>query len=207
MLTGASAFADHKRSARKYAVTITNITRGQIFSPPIAISHNGNFRLFTPGDTASPELAALAEDGETGPLTNAIANLPAVFDYAVAGGPVMPGDSVTLEITARRGFKLISVAGMLVSTNDGFFVASSVPIRRWGTVMVRADVYDSGSEANTENCDFIPGPPCGNHVHDGGNPPEGYVHIHAGIHGLADLDPAEHDWRNPVAAITVRPVY
>jgi hypothetical protein len=33
--------------------------------------------------------------------------------------------------------------------------------------------------------------------------PEGFVHVHSGIHGGADLDPAMHDWRNPVALVTI----
>ena len=32
---------------------------------------------------------------------------------------------------------------------------------------------------------------------------EGYVHIHAGIHGIGDLDASVRDWRNPVAEITI----
>jgi hypothetical protein len=35
---------------------------------------------------------------------------------------------------------------------------------------------------------------------------EGYVHIHAGIHGVGDLEPGMRDWRNPVARITIRRV-
>ena len=33
---------------------------------------------------------------------------------------------------------------------------------------------------------------------------EGYVHIHAGIHGVGNLNPALRDWRNPVAKISIR---
>jgi hypothetical protein len=33
---------------------------------------------------------------------------------------------------------------------------------------------------------------------------EGFVHVHAGIHGIKDLVPARDDWRNPVARIEVR---
>jgi hypothetical protein len=35
---------------------------------------------------------------------------------------------------------------------------------------------------------------------------EGFVHIHAGIHGIGNLEASEYDWRNPVARITVRQV-
>ena len=52
----------HKDKVSSYAVTITNITRGQIISAPIVISHNKDFQLFSLGMPASAELAALAED-------------------------------------------------------------------------------------------------------------------------------------------------
>jgi len=130
-----------------------------------------------------------------------------VIDFAVAAGPVEPGNSTTLEITSRGGFKFISVAGMLVSTNDAFFAVRDIRIRPRGKVIAEAKAYDAGSEANSEDCDYIPGPPCGSNAHDGENSSEGYVHVHAGIHGIADLNPAMHDWRNPVAKITIRPIY
>ena len=77
--------------------------------------------------------------------------------------------------------------------------------------MVEAEAYDAGSERNSEDCAYIPGPPCeGAGVHDPAEA-EGYVHIHAGIHGIGPdtelVYPAEHDWRNPVAKITIRRVH
>ena len=63
--------------------------------------------------------------------------------------------------------------------------------------------YDAGTENNNEMCRFIPGPPCGNRgVRDTAGA-EGYVHVHRGVHGGADLDPALFDWRNPVAKIVI----
>ena len=35
---------------------------------------------------------------------------------------------------------------------------------------------------------------------------EGYVHIHPGIRGVGDLDPATWNWENPVAKITIQKV-
>ncbi len=32
---------------------------------------------------------------------------------------------------------------------------------------------------------------------------KGYVHIHAGLHGIGDMDAGELDWRNSVAKITI----
>ena len=66
-----------------------------------------------------------------------------------------------------------------------------------------AIAYDSGTEFNSEDCAFIPGPPCGNHVRmtDGA---EGFIYVSNGVHGGADLIPALHDWGGPVARISVR---
>jgi hypothetical protein len=203
------ASADQKRFEKKYEVTITNLTRGQIFSPPIVISHNWNFRLFNLGEEANQELAALAEDGDLGPITELIDTQYPNSDYAMAGGAVEPGNSVTVEIDTSRGLGLISVAGMLVTTNDAFFAVRDVRTPLTGRVIVEAEAYDAGSEANSENCDFIPGPPCGNPNSRDTDGAEGYVYIHAGIHGVenSSLNPAEHDWRNPVAQIKIRRIY
>lgn len=201
-LTTAPAFADDD-DVQRYAVTVTNLTRGQILTPPVVISHNRDFILFTPGAPASPELATLAEDGMTGPLLGLLATLPAVYDSAVSTGPVLPGHSVTVEITTSGKFNTISAVGMLASTNDGFFAVKGVTAPKRGDATVEAEAYDAGSEANTESCAFIPGPPCGHPgVRDTAGA-EGYVHIHAGIHGIGNLTPAMHDWRNPVAHVTI----
>ena len=45
-----------------YYVSITNITRHQIFKPAIAVAHSGDVHLWQLGQPASPELAAVAED-------------------------------------------------------------------------------------------------------------------------------------------------
>jgi len=193
------------RGERRVEVTITNITRNQIFSPPVVISHSEGFQLFELGQAASDELYPLAEDGDTTPLTEQIAGLPSVLEYAVAAGPVMPGESVTLEVTIRGNFRFVSVAGMLVTTNDGFFAIRGERASFFSQKTFEAEAYDAGSEANTESCDFIPGPPCGKSGVRDTAEAEGYVHIHAGIHGIGNIDASTFDWRNPVAEITISP--
>jgi len=39
---------------RHYAITITNLTRGQIIAPPAVVAHNEDYRMFTLGSPASP---------------------------------------------------------------------------------------------------------------------------------------------------------
>ena len=189
-------------SAQTYDVTITNLTKGQIFSPPVVYTHRSSFDLFTPGEPAIPELAGLAEDAANGPLVALLSAEPKVGDVAVGGGVVMPGESTTVRIRAWGRARNISALGMLVTTNDAFFAGERrVPAFSSTTY---AMAWDAGSEANTQDCAHIPGPPCGNggvRVEDGA---EGFVYIHAGIQDREDLSSAEHDWRNPVAKITVR---
>jgi hypothetical protein len=80
-----------------------------------------------------------------------------------------------------------------------------LPEDRGDTVTYYVGAFDAGSEGNNEDCAFVPGPAC---PPDSGNArstsdAEGYVHIHNGVHGIADLGPAAYDWRNPVAKITI----
>jgi hypothetical protein len=192
-----------------YMVTITNLTYDQIISPPVVVVHDGRFSLFQPGQQAGSELAALAEDGMTGPLAGLLEVSTGVVDYAVADGGIPPAGSVTVEVSARGHGKMLSLAGMLVSTNDAFVgldghALSSRFAAAFGATSVDAQAYDAGSEANTESCDHIPGPPCGSpgvRVTDGA---EGFVHVHRGIRGAGDLDDSAKDWNNPVANVTVR---
>lgn len=187
-----------------YRVTITNLTRGQTISPPIVVSHRG-VELWRAGAPASPELAAVAEDGDASGLLSLLAVTPGVHDVAMAAEPLPPGGTVVLEVRAPFPFVRVSALGMLVTTNDAFFGLQSVdlpPRRQQG--IHHALAYDAGSEANNEDCDFIPGPPCGNAGVRATDGAEGVVHVHAGVHGVADLVPAMHDWRNPVALVVIQ---
>ncbi|HET8760905.1 MAG TPA: spondin domain-containing protein [Nitrospiria bacterium] len=200
-LTTVPAFADDEDS-RRYAVTITNLTHGQLLAPPVVIVHSQEFTLFTPGEPARPELAWLAEDGMTQPLVDLLATEQGVYQTHV-GGFVPPGESTTVEVEISGPFRLLTAAGMLATTNDGFYAIEDIKVSEKGGMEVDADAYDAGSEANNESCAFIPGPPCGHPGVRDTVGAEGFVHIHAGIHGLADLVPATHDWRNPVAQVTI----
>lgn len=200
-LTAVPAFADDDDS-RRYAVTITNLTRGQVLTPPVVIVHSRQFTLFTPGEPARPELARLAEDGMTQPLVDLLATEHGVYQTQV-GSVIPPGASTTVEISIFGPFRLLTAAGMLASTNDGFYAIEDVKVSEEGSMEIDADAYDAGSENNSESCAFIPGPPCGHPGVRDTVGAEGFVHIHAGIHGLADLVPAMHDWRNPVAEVSI----
>jgi hypothetical protein len=194
-------------NGQKYEVTLTNVTRGQLITPPIIISHSGEFQLFDLGSPAQSELVELAEEGATTPLLDHVATLPSVWDSATATAPLFPGESTTLEIYLHGRFNLISAAGMLADTNDAFFSVRGVKPRRTKRELVAfGDAYDAGSEGNSELCEHIPGPTCGSPGVRNTDDAEGFVHVHAGIHGIGDLAPYVHDWHNPVVEVIIRRV-
>ena len=200
-LVASSAFSQ----MREFEVTVTNLTQNQIMGPPIVVSHTGQVELFEPGSPASDALAELAEDGSPASLAGALSGASEVADVATGDGPIMPGASATFTVQVGGNYTRISMASMLVTTNDTFAAVRSI-LRPTGrsTTTRYALAWDSGSEVNTESCDHIPGPPCGSggvRVTDGA---EGYIYISPGIHGIGSLDAAAYDWRNPVAGVTVR---
>lgn len=186
-----------------YRVTITNLTRAQVITPPLLVSHGSDFDLFTPGAAASPELVALAEDGNTAPLEAALTGDPQVHAVAVASAPILPGGSASVDIAVEGWKRLISGAGMLASSNDAFFGLHGVRVPSRGTAVFPVPAYDAGSETNSELCAFIPGPPCGSAGQRDPAGAEGFVHVHNGIHGIGDLNAANMDWRNPVASVAI----
>ncbi|MBM4263078.1 MAG: hypothetical protein FJ143_16775 [Deltaproteobacteria bacterium] len=211
-LLGTFALNPLSASAASFEVTITNITRGQQFTPIIVVSHRPGLKLFELGDPASAELATLAEEGNTQPLADALRYHPRVLDIANSTGLLDPGDSVTVRVRTRGDFDHVSLASMLIPTNDAFFALNGVAGPHGHGVRTLTSVaYDAGSEANDELCASIPGPffaecggPGGGAAPAGGE--EGYVHVHAGIHGIGNLSAPLRDWRNPVARITIRRV-
>jgi hypothetical protein len=195
-----------------YRVTITNITNSIIFTPILVASHRKKISIFEPGEPASDALAEIAESGSPASLAVMLANNGA--DVGNSGVPLMPGHSADVMVSAEHGARRITVASMLLPTNDGFFALNGVKAPRHGSVTYYSPGYDAGSEFNDDDCANIPGPTC--HLPDdtaGGlsepaDTDEGYVHIHRGIQGavtglLDAFDGVVFDWRNPVAKIII----
>ncbi|MGB5814637.1 MAG: spondin domain-containing protein [Thermoanaerobaculia bacterium] len=192
------------QGAPNYRITITNLTSGQIISPPVVVTHSANTYIFRAGEAASSQVAALAEDADSSGLLTALAGNPQVADFDIAEGPLLPGASVTLYLNGAGPWTRLTALGMLVTTNDAFFGLDSADVSgRPRSKVFSVPAYDAGSEVNSESCTYIPGPPCGNGGVRDTDGAEGFIYVHSGIHGIADLVAAEHDWRNPVARITV----
>lgn len=197
------------QSFQDYEITISNLTPGQTFTPQLIVTHSRHYRMFTPGQPASEALEILAEGGATGPLTDESANQ--ATDALTVPGLLGPGQTVTAVVRGRPG-RRISVAAMLIPTNDTFMALNAVPLtfgRQAAEYYVPA--YDAGTETNDQSCQHIPGPRCDGegYVAGGG---EGVVHIGNGFHELGEVDddgyevlgPQVYDWRNSVARIVVR---
>lgn len=199
--TDLEADAVHDVEHVRYRVRITNLTKGQPFSQIVLATHRPGLRWFRLGAEAPRPLVELAENGDPRPLAAVFHRADGVRDVAVTSGPLAPGESVVISLAAGGPHTRLSLAGMMTETNDGFFALHGAggPVRRG----VRAHIspgFDAGSEANDELCDSVPGPSCGG---EGGMDGEGFIHVHAGIHGIGDLEPARHDFRNPVARIQI----
>ncbi len=190
------------QEAKTFEVTITNITKDQIFTPLLLATHTGAVSLFTPGQAASDELELQAEVGNPMPLRGLLDGNPGVLNTAVAGGLLMPGQSVTVEIQGNGKFNRLSITSMLIPTNDTIVGLRSMKLPS-RSAMAAVPAFDAGTEVNDEDCNNIPGPFC---MGEGFNPAggEGYVYISNGISGIADLAPDAFDWRNPVARVVVK---
>lgn len=196
---------------RTYRVTITNLTDGQLLTPFVVATHSGSTTIFRPGEPASPGLQSLAENGGVPDLVAELAANPRVGDVAVAGAqPLAPGTSASIDVTSGPGARKLSVAGMLICTNDGFGGINSARLNASGkTQVLFGNAYDAGTEINTEAYEDLV-PPCDGLGQTGMSNPDlaegGVVHRHQGIQGGADLDPAVHGWTDPVIMVTIEPL-
>ncbi|MEM7173384.1 MAG: spondin domain-containing protein [Pseudomonadota bacterium] len=193
---------------RYYEVTVQNLTYGQPISPPVIVTHKQGFSLFNAGEAASDDLAALAEDADNSGLVSFLESQRRVASVAVGAGPIPPGQAQSTIVETEGNANFISAIGMLVNTNDAFFGVRHFRISRSFRSIrtTRSPAYDAGSEANNEDCGFIPGPACGTPFVRATDGAEGIIHIHRGVHGVGDLEPSIYDWRNPAVQVSIRRV-
>jgi hypothetical protein len=202
---------DVKGSAT-FQVTVSNLTSGQPFTPPLAVVHRKPVRLFAMGEPASHMLQQIAENGNLDPMLMMLDGNKHADDVEVAfgvHGPLLPGETVTFEIEGQEGARYLSLVSMLVCTNDGFTGTAGrrLPKKVGDVVTMYGRAYDAGTEMNTEDFDNLV-PPCsggatGTGMSDPALAEGGVVHRHQGIQGIADLDPAVHGWSGAVAHIEI----
>lgn len=188
-----------------YEVSVTNLTRGEVFTPILVATHKKASPLFTLGTPASDELIAVAESGNITPFSDALVDSGLAYATATNGALLGPGETATIQVAMHGQFRYVSLVSMMVPTNDGFIAINGVKgPKRHKTIRLVSPAYDAGSETNDELCANIPGPYCGGEALSPNDAGEGYVHVHGAIHGIGDLAPADFDWRNPVAKISIK---
>lgn len=160
--------------ATTFRVKLTNISGESDlpgpFAPGVYAVHGNVEPLFTVGQPDRGDgLAALAEDGNAGDLANALSEqegvaVSGVFNTPVASasanaagaGPIFPGDSYEFEFTTTEDASRLSLATMLVQTNDIFAAPGGMGIMLFdengnpisGDITEYITLWDVGSERN-----------------------------------------------------------
>ncbi|MCB0997507.1 MAG: spondin domain-containing protein [Acidimicrobiales bacterium] len=224
---GANATGQRQRPVnppptRTYEVTVTNLTPGQILTPPVFAAHLPSTLLFHPGYPATPEVQQIAENGNLAPLATQLSTHRRVAASGIASadtgavadgsGPIFAGQSRTFQVTTTPNGTRLSTVSMVVCTNDGFTGLESLrlPTGVGQSTTVHTYAYDAGTEVNTELlADLVP--PCsggttGTGMSNTALAEGGVITMHPGIGGPAGpdrLDPAVWGWTGPVASFTV----
>jgi hypothetical protein len=188
-----------------YAVTITNLTNAQPLSPVAIVLHSSG-HLWQVGEVPSVELERMAEGGDnSGLLALGIAS-------ASSAGPIAPGGHETINVTIQDITNAtLSVATMLVNTNDGFTGLNAWSLANlavgdsWTTT---ANAYDAGTEINSEASGTMPGPADGGEGFNAMRADTGYVAMHPGVVSSDDglstsVLTSMHKFDNPTIRITV----
>ncbi len=200
-------------AAETFIVTVENLTDNQTLTPAVVAAHENGFRLFRNHRPASNGLQQLAENGGVPVLVDELNGNDHVTGLAVAGdAPIPPGGSASTLITATGSRNRVSVAAMLICTNDGFAAVSNASVSHHrGQTTRYGKAYDAGTEVNTQVFDDLV-PPCsgipgvGSGMSDPDLAENGVVRRHRGITETGDLSPATHGWRNPVIKVTIERV-
>ncbi len=210
-------------NATEYEVTVTNLTSGLYFTPVLVAAHPSSAAIFRAGEAASSELQILAEGGNVAPMA---ALLESIGSTVATGDSLLaPGASVSFTINnTNPDNSRLSMAAMLLPTNDGFAGLNSIRFPEGGmTMSYDVNGYDAGTEANDEIIGSgapgeagFPAPPpvvasgTGTGGHGVDVTAEGFVHIHRNVigdldstGGPSDINAAVHRWLNPVARVSV----
>lgn len=190
-----------------YSITVTNLTYSQPFSPISIVLHNEG-QLWQIGESASVALEKLAESGDNSELFT-----QSVVTASMAGaGILMPGQSETVLITIEDNTRsLLTLATMLVNTNDAFTGLNSIPLAdldvgdSWSKMV---GAYDAGTEANSESAGTMPGPADGGAGFDTQRDDTDMVTMHPGVVSKHDglstsVLTQAHKFDQPTAKITI----
>jgi hypothetical protein len=188
-----------------YEVTVTNLTHSQPLSPAAVVLH-ADGHLFSVGEVPSVALEKMAEGGmNTGLLALGMVS-------ASGAGAIGPGGSETISVTIQDVTDAkLSVAAMLVNTNDAFSGLDALDLSTFAvgdSWTATARVYDAGTEVNSESAGTMPGPADGGEGFNATRTDTGYVAMHPGVvtsdDGLThSVLTVQHKFDNPAVRIMV----
>lgn len=146
-------------TTQTYEVTVVNLTNNQPLGPTGVILHTDDYTPWSSGALASDGLEVLAESGSP---ADWLAEATDVLAQTNTDGVTAPGASTSVTLTISQSDTLyLTTASMLVNTNDAFTGVSGATIgdlNPGDSLRLRPNVYDAGTEANTETSASIPGP-------------------------------------------------
>lgn len=136
-----------------FRVTVENVSRARSamvspLSPVFWALHDASWRLFEPGAAASAGLESLAEDGSPAELVQTLQGAPGVLVAGAATtplggrdtGPIGPDGSFEFVVTPDAAHPMMSMAFMVVSSNDVFVATGPDGVR-----LLEADGKPRGS--------------------------------------------------------------
>lgn len=191
----------------QYQVTVMNLTNAQPLSPVAVVLHQTG-EVWQIGQMASEALEIMAESGDNSGILGA--------DFVIAGetngGIVMPGAQAQIMLsTTDENAQKLSLTTMLVNTNDAFSGLNAIDVSQLAVgemLMLRAHIYDAGTEANSEMPGTIPGPADGGEGFNAARDDVDFVAMHPGVvshdDGLsASVLTGEHKFDNPGIAVRI----
>lgn len=152
--------SDDKNSNATYEIEVTNLTHSQPLSPVGVLIHSEQTHIWSIGSRASVALEDLAEGGSN------LALLDSEDEYLQATesgeGLIMPGgyEAISITVANAKSEQYLSLASMLVNTNDGFTGISGLNVSELNngdSMTLSLGVYDAGTETNDELASTIPG--------------------------------------------------
>ena len=182
-----------------FQVTFTNLTAGQLMTPPVAAIHDPSAHLFQVGSVASDAIRDIAETGNSAALVQFATDNPSLVSAAevIGAGPFGAGANVTGSLTPTESGQVFSAVNMVICTNDGISGVDSIALPAGNEpVTVMAMAYDAGTRVNQADAlSFFP-PPCaaGDAVNEAPvEDPRADIAAHAGQGGLANV-PEGANW-------------
>lgn len=196
---------DEATNTYEYQVDVKNLTNAQPLSP-IALAFHDEGTLWQVGSMASDALELLAESGDN---TDFLAQ--SELTYSQSGtGLIMPGMSESVTVTFEGEMpELLTLATMLVNTNDAFTGISAVDLTdlmEGESISLQTRSYDAGTEANSELASTVPG--ISGEGYNSERDDVDFVSMHAGVVSsddgltLSGLTEA-HRFDNPTTMITI----